>query len=93
MNDQPTASPHLLEGGAAPLHVATVHLQHLLWSAPHPSAKRLDRGSIYTPFGHAKLPQVGSSVAGQGLTVLKVEPTQFTAGICKPQGRTKVSGE
>lgn len=76
-----TTSPHLLEGRAAPLHVATVHLQHLLWPAAHPSAKCLDRGSIYTPLSHTKLPQVGSCVAGQSLTVLKVEPTQLTAGI------------
>lgn len=76
-----TASPHLLKGGAASLHVATVHLQHLLRPAAHPGAKRLDRRSIYTPLGHTELPQVGSRVAGQSLTVLKVEAAQLTAGI------------
>lgn len=89
-NYQLTAAPHLLEGRAVPLHVAAVHLQNLLWPAAHPSAKRLNRGSIYTPLSHAKLPQVGSCVAGQSLTVLKVEPTQLTAGIWKTQGRKKL---
>lgn len=75
------ASPHLLEGGAAALHVASMHLQHLLRPAAHPRAKRLDGGSIHTPLGDTELPQVGSRVAGQSLTVLKVEATELTAGV------------
>lgn len=82
--------PHLLEGGAVALHVAAVHLQHLLRPAPHPGAKRLDRGPIYTPLSHPKLPEVGSRVTGQSLTVLKEEAAQLTTGICKIQERGKV---
>lgn len=72
---------YLLEGGSVPLHVATVHLQHFLRPAADPGAQRLDRGSVHTPLGDTELPQVSACVAGQGLTVLKVEATQLTAGI------------
>lgn len=67
--------PYLLEGGAVALHVAAVHLQHLLWPAAHPGAKCLNGGSIYTPLCHPELPEVGSRVTGQSLTVLKEEAT------------------
>lgn len=58
-----------------------MHLQHLLRPAAHPRAKRLDGGSIHTPLRDTKLPQVGSCVAGQSLTVLKVEATELATGI------------
>lgn len=58
-----------------------MHLQHLLRPAAHPGAKRLDGGSIYTPLSHTELPQVGSRVAGQSLTVLEVEAAQLATGI------------
>lgn len=73
--------PYLLEAGAVALHVASMHLQNLLWPAANPSAERLNRGTIHAPLSHSELPQVGSCVAGQGLTVLKEEATQLTAGI------------
>lgn len=72
---------YLLKGGAVPLHVATVHLQHFLRPAAHPGAQRLDGGTVHTPLRDTKLPQVGACVAGQRLPVLKVEATQLTAGI------------
>lgn len=58
-----------------------MHLQNLLRPAAHPRAERLDGGSVYTPFGHSELPEVGSRVTGQGLAVLKEEAAQLTAGI------------
>lgn len=81
--------PHLLEGGAATLHVAAVHLQNLLRPAAHPGAKCLNGGSIYTPLSHTKLPQVGSRMTGQSLTVLKKKATQFATWILKVQERRK----
>lgn len=72
---------YLLEGRAAPLHITTVHLQHLLRPTAHPSAERLDGGPIYRPLSHPKLPEVCSSVTSQSLTVLKVESAQLTTGI------------
>lgn len=77
------ASPHLFEGGAVALHVAPVHLQHLLRPAAHPGAERLDGRAVHAPLGHAELPQVGPGVARQGLTVLEEEAAQLAAGIWK----------
>lgn len=49
--------------------------------AAHPGTQRLDGRTVHTPLCHAKLPQVGPRVTSQRLAVLKVEPTQLTAGI------------
>lgn len=75
------SSAHLLEGGAVALHVAAVHLQHLLRPAAHPGAERLDGGAVHAPLRHAELPQVGSRVAGQGLAVLEEEAAELATGI------------
>ena len=73
----------------AALCVAAVHVQQPGRPALHPGAQRLDGGAVHAPLRHAKLTQVSPGVAGQGLAVLKVEPTQLTAGIWRERGRSE----
>lgn len=69
----------LLGEGPSTLDVATIS-SSFLGAMLDPLTQSLDWRAIYTPFSHSKLSEVSTSVAGQCLTVLKVEATQFAAG-------------
>lgn len=78
---------HLLNKRKVTSQVAFVKIGHPLRFALHPGHQGLDRRSEGLPV-HPQLPQVGSGMAGECLSILKIKSAQITRGI-KACGRVE----